>query len=93
LLDVLVVLAGLYAPAQSPLACLDYDETKRQLRSTYGEQRIVSGVDFIGRAMEMYFGPAGTWTIIIKMSNGCVQIINAGDNLLLFAPEKEGDPT
>ena len=92
---VLLLVAGLAtaAHAQRRQGCLQHQEAVDSLLSRFGERLIGHGLTPSGRrVVQVFVSEAGTWTILVKHTNGLSCIVAYGKNWLVDDPV-HGDDT
>ncbi len=65
-------------PSPQGLPCADRDHVASQLRETFGEHMIGSGLAESGVLFELYVGQTGTWTLLATTPAGKSCLIGAG---------------
>lgn len=64
------------SPREPP--CADRDHVAGQLRETFGEHMIGSGLAENGVLFELYVGRTGTWTLLATTPTGRSCLVSAG---------------
>lgn len=70
-------LAQQQAPRGPP--CAERDHVAGQLRETFGERMVGSGLAESGVLFELYVGPNGSWTLLATAPTGTSCLIGAGE--------------
>jgi len=73
--------APAFAQRPSPRGppCADRDHIAGQLRETFGERMIGSGLAESGVLFELYVGPAGSWTLLVTTPTGRSCLVGMGE--------------
>jgi len=65
-------------PSRGP-PCADRGHVAGQLRETFGERMIGSGLAESGVLIELYVGPGGSWTLLATAPTGKSCLLGAGE--------------
>ena len=76
--------------AEAP--CGPRSDIVAQLTVRHSEQRVAIGLVRNGQVMELWMGPAGSWTLLASMPSGVSCVVAAGEHLELSAPQAPADP-
>ena len=85
-----LMIAGLASATLAPSAfaeqpsppgppCADRGHVAGQLRETFGERMVGSGLAESGVLFELYVGPTGTWTLLATAPTGQSCLVGAGE--------------
>jgi len=75
----LAVPAFAQQPSPRGPPCADRDHVAGQLRETFGEHMIGSGLAESGVLFELYVGPTGTWTLLATTPTSKSCLVGAGE--------------
>lgn len=85
-------LTAIVALAQEPEPCAPWPAIQEQLADRYGEANFFIGTSPQGLKMHVFAGPNGTWTVILRSTDGDYGCVAAsGDAWVGFAPPAKGE--
>ncbi len=74
-----IVAALATGPAVAQTICGDRDEIISRLSKDYGETRVGVGLIDVGRLVEIFVSPIGTWTMLITHPHGRTCFLATGE--------------
>lgn len=81
-------LAVAFANQAAAAPCLMWPELQSGLTERYGEAPVFVGRGKdLGQEVAVYAAPQGTWTLIVRQSNGLACVLGAGDTWAMLDPD------
>jgi len=68
------------------------DEAVKHLEQNYGEVPVARGLAANGGIVEVFVSQKGSWTLILTLPNGIVQMIGAGTDWHIDKPKPKRNP-